>query len=451
MSDEEDDVSVTSTVESEQQSEYEVERILAETQLDGAKTYLVRWAHYPIERSTWEPADSFYDPQTLTDWEKTKELVENGKREAFDLDAFSKHLDALERASAKRRSKREAKRRRLGYYGDSAGIQEDAAASLSPPTANSPPKESSQAFVAPRPPQALPPDNSRVRTVADKPPVAVFGNSESAPSGPLRRKKPAEHESAKRFKLSTMRSYEKAKSYEPAPNVSQLERWRPSEWPSAASDAAGLGNKPVRSLEGQVPTTSARESDDLFVNPGSGSPGPAVGSPITQREVQDYRDSGTGHPLPEPSTERHVATRDHQAEAGRTSDYARGRELERNRPLRLPRRNPQPGSYKMKDRFWNRGEVLIHMFYGPDKTEIGSARICGLPPQYKKRLVDTKKTPRFDLWFQHLCTYEEYSILCEEVSQPSRTTLYLLIQLPTNPVARQYKALQRLDRGIRRH
>lgn len=77
MSDD-DDISITSTAPSEQESEYEVETILAELEFDDGIKYLVKWANYPIERCTWEPPESFCNEQTLIDWNKKKTQLLKG-------------------------------------------------------------------------------------------------------------------------------------------------------------------------------------------------------------------------------------------------------------------------------------------------------------------------------------------------------------------------------------
>lgn len=433
MSETDDDVSVTSTVESEPRSEYEVERILAEDQLDDGKLYLVRLAGYPVERSTWEPADAFCDKQTLTDWENTKAQIDAGKRLPFDLAAFSRHVDHIERTRAERQRKREAKRRRLGYCGDSADLQGDIPTTLSSRAANSAQTESAPALVSRRPPQVLPPDNFRVRTVADKPPVAVFGSTERAPvAGPFRAKKSSRQEPQRRFNLSTQRKYEKAKSFERPPNFSQLDLRRPSEWSLRPSGTTVLGNHLVSWSKANESIMATSQSDDLFVNPNSTSPEPATDSHHARVEPGELREEtqhqscqavGSDHSLCGQNTYHNMATSGHHTETTRMSYHSLGRERKIQQRPRLPQRVPKPCHFPIKDRFLNSGEVLIHIFYGREKTEIGSARICGLPPQLKQKLIGMKKRARFDMWFEHLCTLDEYNILCEKVSPLSLVTL----------------------------
>ena len=111
-----DDISITSTAPSEYQEEYEVEDVLAENKPDnGSDTYyLVKWANYPLERCTWEPEESFCDEQTLRDWRAKKEAIAQSKIKPFDVDALMERINALEEARALRKSRRRAKRIRLG-------------------------------------------------------------------------------------------------------------------------------------------------------------------------------------------------------------------------------------------------------------------------------------------------------------------------------------------------
>jgi hypothetical protein len=134
------DVSLDSS-SSEQEEEYNVEEILAERPSDDSSPrFLVRWENYPDERydfniliapppftvlwipshlhadpstsrCTWEPAESFLDPQSLHDWAKKRatggalsdDLVNN-------IDAkINTYLDA----QAHRRAQTQIKRRRL--------------------------------------------------------------------------------------------------------------------------------------------------------------------------------------------------------------------------------------------------------------------------------------------------------------------------------------------------
>lgn len=380
-----DDISITSTAPSEQQSEYDVEKILAEVVVEGETKYLVKWANYPIERSNPEPKESFSNSETLETWEKEKRLIREGKREPFDLVAFDEQVEAAEQAKTDRKRRREAKRRRLGSGGRAELPQRDSRK----PAPQSRPRPSS---IATRPaPNSRILANGAVRSVADKPPMALFGNPRAAPtSGNRFQKKSSTQELSKIFNLSTKRKYEKAKSYEPAPDVNKLDLRRPSEWDSRSTIAARLGDRPSKPLAESQSTVVAKQSDGI-VNPDPGSS--AV-------------------------TENHVTGSDGM------DDLTSGKESASNQPFPLPQRGPRWNHLRVGDYWCNWGELLIHLFYGPEKIEIGPTRICGLASEsIRKRLLDTKKSRRFDLWFQHVCTAEEYRLLRREVSTCRASTL----------------------------
>lgn len=270
MTDDDEDVSVTSTVPSEQVSEYEVETILTERTLgdeSGDTFYLVKWAGYEIERCTWESAESFYNQETFADWDRKKKAISEGKRPAFDLERWERHLTALERAREQRKQRREAKRKRLGVSGVQAKAAKekkrvDAASSTNsfPPPASTGPAPTN---VPSKPPvtQKFPPRS----------PMVMFGNSENrqVPWMAARQKRPTDLEVApKPYNLSTRRRHEKAKGYEPPPDIRQLELFRPSDRPPRTGNAVStpkLGSHVVSSpTEDSLPSsqeTNRRQSD----------------------------------------------------------------------------------------------------------------------------------------------------------------------------------------------
>lgn len=111
---EDDSISLTSTAPSEPQEEYAVETVLAERETDGVTQYLVKWEGYPEERCTWEPATSFQSLDTLSDWDKKKLRIEQGLEAPCDVDNLLKRIDAWIKSSEDRKSRRRAKKIRLG-------------------------------------------------------------------------------------------------------------------------------------------------------------------------------------------------------------------------------------------------------------------------------------------------------------------------------------------------
>jgi hypothetical protein len=113
----EDALSITSSQNEEYSSDEEflVERILAEKRgADNEILYLIYWAGYPEEKSTWEPKDNIQDPDILETWKARKDLEARGDEPAFDVVGFSARIAQIERARAQRHRLRKVKRRRLG-------------------------------------------------------------------------------------------------------------------------------------------------------------------------------------------------------------------------------------------------------------------------------------------------------------------------------------------------
>lgn len=109
-----DSISITSTAPSEPREEYAVDTVLAARETDGVTQYLVKWEGYPEERCTWEPATSFQSLDTLSDWDEKKLRIEQGLEVACDVDDLLKRIDIWIKSSQDRKSRRRAKRIRLG-------------------------------------------------------------------------------------------------------------------------------------------------------------------------------------------------------------------------------------------------------------------------------------------------------------------------------------------------
>ncbi|KND92700.1 hypothetical protein TOPH_02623 [Tolypocladium ophioglossoides CBS 100239] len=79
--DHDDDVSVTSTIDENVDSdeEFHLIKILAERQVGEITMYLVEWEGFPLSNATWEPLEHLQQ-DTISDWEKFKE--ETGRRTA---------------------------------------------------------------------------------------------------------------------------------------------------------------------------------------------------------------------------------------------------------------------------------------------------------------------------------------------------------------------------------
>lgn len=432
MTDEEDDISITSTVPSEPAYEYTVDAVLAERSSENGIEYLVRWEGYPVDRSTWEPEESFNDPQTLLDWQKKKGLIEAGKRHPFDVASFERHQAKLESDSLNRKRRRAAKRRRLGLeQPDTLQLETSIASSPESEPENEPERVP---VPPPRPPpqtvahRPTVPFTGRVRSIADKPPMVGFGRPRGAPGHP-RPAKPTEQEPTERFRLlSTQHKHNKARAKEPVPDINQLDLRRPSEWLPRNASTTNLGQYPISSPTATEPIPAPTESTDLpvvrrstisvrtnAVEQHSSKPSDNVGdaippqkslSPTIRQDLSNEATEGSGLAI------RGLAS---HALAAKDDD-SRRQETRTNEPIRLPSRRPKKNSYQIsKGRFINPGEILVHLIYGSHKAYIGATRFCGLPQNAKQMILKAKTTYRFELWFEHICTLEQYRMLSKNV------------------------------------
>lgn len=114
--DDDDNISLTSTVTSEHDpdKEFTVETIHLEAPApDGETLYLVEWADYPLSRCTWEPASNI-GPELSMQWEAKKERQRLGLEEGWTFETWQKFMDNLAAKHADRHRRRNARRKRLG-------------------------------------------------------------------------------------------------------------------------------------------------------------------------------------------------------------------------------------------------------------------------------------------------------------------------------------------------
>ncbi|KAL2703769.1 hypothetical protein AAEP93_004840 [Penicillium crustosum] len=84
---------------------------------------------------------------------------------------------------------------------------------------------------------------------------------------------------------------------------------------------------------------------------------------------------------------------------------------------RMPMRDSRGPGCKRIGKYWcntTLGEILVHVFIGPNKKPLGAFRLCGIHPNIRKSLMSAKnpKTSQVEVWFKHLCTVGEYEGLC---------------------------------------
>ncbi|KAL1848092.1 hypothetical protein Plec18170_008267 [Paecilomyces lecythidis] len=542
---EDDNISITSTVLSEQKSEYDVECILTELKFPDGVKYLVKWDGYPVERATWEPPDSFSDPQTLKDWKAKKKAISRGQEEPFDLEGWEIRLEALEDARDERKRKRRAKRIRLGLpvsETEATEDENDTSSSEDIPFSgirrrnshrNIPSSPDSSALGSgPLEPRITAsaglPDNreplsdsvQEVRTTStahidtNKENISsniqnsgtmalhsVLPPSVMAPTTASHREKPSSnatpqqsksthtnvplllprgpardqrslggslHARKQRLKaqgntskeqptlfrkLSTKRKYEKASRFEPAPDITKLDLRRPSDW---AASSSGLNLDTLRPIRRE-------ESSELFVR--QDTPKPTSPRPDTmlredhlpEKPPAPPRSFSTGtvphlgqHPVTQPDPSRlhvrrnttfsaesaprlgqHPVTSADTSEPPLQIDPATSLDDPMNSSLKRPQDAPSESTYpsvpppqklpprRPKGAPQQASEVEVRLFYGPEKTRVGSVAICGLNELTKFKITSSSKTREggFELWLQHLCTLDQYYHLCSRLSK----------------------------------
>ncbi|THC94584.1 hypothetical protein EYZ11_005944 [Aspergillus tanneri] len=266
--DDDDDISTTSTLSSEPQSDYEVEEILAEKESRDGMLYLVKWANYPLDRCSWEPEECFNTHLTLVEWSEKKKAIKEGRLDPFDHVQWQREQDDREKAKAERRNKRESQRRRIRLsslvnakiFGGSHNISQRGHASGGEIASSNPhpsmPAKSHSSLSNPSLKssfQSVSSNRAPTNPLLLKPPPVLFGSS----SAPVRAKKTTQNtDSNKIFNLSTKRRYEKAKTWEPAPDINQLQLFTPADYRPSVVNAAKKGSvssSPSVEKLGEVP------------------------------------------------------------------------------------------------------------------------------------------------------------------------------------------------------
>lgn len=268
------DVSDSSTFNSEESPLYEVERILAQDELDGKMHYLVKWRDYGEEQCTWEPPENFSNPQTLREWKERLEMGDTLDDEG--VAALQERMNAyIDFQEAQQRLRRTSKRRRLmkgpnpqelsssesdppmilrrpKVTGTSASKSASSAENLppksrSPTTSASPPgcaraQPLSESNSKPKNSAVTPSDTATVipSTVRKNPNLASTSVSKGKPNN-LKSvaRRHSESRVGERFKsLQHRNNYLKSARREGVPDVSRMELKTPEEWTRQPSTAA---------------------------------------------------------------------------------------------------------------------------------------------------------------------------------------------------------------------
>ena len=154
-----DTVSLTSTMFSEEQARYEVEAILAEINKDGEMLYLTKWQGYEDYANTWEPKENFDQDTTFKDWQERKMRISRGREKPFSVEAWKASKRRHEAETEARRRRRREKKKRMN-------IEVDDSLSSSDPSSTSEENSEEDSPVEPSPVQE--PPLKRPRTLERK-------------------------------------------------------------------------------------------------------------------------------------------------------------------------------------------------------------------------------------------------------------------------------------------
>ncbi|KAI9155335.1 hypothetical protein HJFPF1_07917 [Paramyrothecium foliicola] len=110
---EDDDVSVTSTIADEGEVEVVVDKVLAEQTIDGKRLYLVEWQGQPLSEAEWIPRDELVD-EAVVAWELRKIDPGHGAASKLKLEEWRRAAIQFVTGKFARREARNNKRQRLG-------------------------------------------------------------------------------------------------------------------------------------------------------------------------------------------------------------------------------------------------------------------------------------------------------------------------------------------------
>ncbi|EXJ93333.1 hypothetical protein A1O1_01725 [Capronia coronata CBS 617.96] len=376
--------------------EYEVERILAQHTTDGKILYLVKWLGYPDEQCTWEPKESFLNPQTLADWQQ--QLAQGDTLDDEEVAALQARMDAyagiqertdtvqetVERAHASatvdynpRFSYGREKIQGLLQESPSADNRKRSPGPLSKPLSD---------IVKLR--KLTEPSSAKIRTAPSSTNTPSTGHGQASV---IRRKSPSmantivdlqwsaaahthmairstQHRTGDRFKnLRHQNNYFKLTRREPAPDISKIERRAADEWlvPRRAKPASQSPN-----------LTSARDADDeswLFVPDDAHEERIGTGTRVSP--IDDAPDQRPRQAVA-PS---HDSSASSQRLSSVPEPIIRAAAAASSNPI-IKARN---------GRTWRHGDVVVHLRYGDHA--VGDVKILHLPSWLRTKLLSLKK------------------------------------------------------------
>ncbi|KAF4556737.1 Hypothetical protein D9617_1g086170 [Elsinoe fawcettii] len=72
--------------------DFDVEEVIAARKFNGEVKYLVKWDGYDYGECTWEPRESFHDPETITRWKQRREKIKAGEIKDVDVEGIKRQM-----------------------------------------------------------------------------------------------------------------------------------------------------------------------------------------------------------------------------------------------------------------------------------------------------------------------------------------------------------------------
>ena len=171
--------------------------------------------------------------------------------------------------------------------------------------------------------------------------------------------------------------------------------YKPSESRRSPSQRSTYRRKSPESRPRSSPVRSLSTPSSLSVLPSS------------QNESGPERESPTSESAAQTHTSAPDSSRDQQPDMSVKAQIGR-----------MPVGKPGLGArFFHSTYFANPGEILAHIYFGPEKHFIGPVRLCGLTSEERAELLVAKdargRSKKLEMWFRDLCTRDQYETLCK--------------------------------------
>ncbi|KAJ5132992.1 hypothetical protein N7448_007150, partial [Penicillium atrosanguineum] len=212
-----------------------------------------------------------------------------------------------------------------------------------------------------------------------------------------------------------------------APDVNDIELLRPSDYSARGDGADSTALTMIRLTATSQPSPSlgnkAKEPSTMTSSSAANSTliptGPRLGG---SRGVQGGRSAGAQIVMV-PTGELLMGTRIPMAEKiaiGRAAPEAEmtAEDHIAEMPVGTFKGTKHGGRMVQGGYFWNQGEVLVHVYFGPGKNFVGIVRLCGLTSGPISELLASKRATgsgvQTEMWFKEVCTKSQYDALCDQ-------------------------------------